>query len=85
MLFLNNISYCDAAEAWQLGLQDPATPVMEGIISFHNHLMFFIVLIAMFVSPCLFVYGPFGSNWRQWSDIATFSGRLLASSEGSRI
>lgn len=41
--------YCDAAEQWQLGLQDPATPVMEGIINFHNHLMFFMVLIAMFV------------------------------------
>jgi cytochrome c oxidase subunit 2 len=50
MLFLfNSISFCDAAEPWQLGLQDPATPVMEGIISFHNHLMFFIVLIALFV------------------------------------
>jgi cytochrome c oxidase subunit 2 len=47
-LFLQ-ISYCDAAENWQIGLQDPATPVMEGIIHFHNYLMFFLVLIAMFV------------------------------------
>jgi cytochrome c oxidase subunit 2 len=50
MLFLfNSIAFCDAAEPWQLGLQDPATPVMEGIISFHNHLMFFIILIGLFV------------------------------------
>ena len=45
----SNIIFCDAAEPWQLGLQDPATPVMEGIINFHNHLMFFMVFIAMFV------------------------------------
>jgi len=43
------IIFCDAAEPWQLGLQDPATPVMEGIVNFHNHLMFFMVFIAMFV------------------------------------
>lgn len=43
------VVYCDAAEQFQFGLQDPATPVMEGIINFHNHLMFFMVLIAMFV------------------------------------
>lgn len=45
----SNIILCDAAEPWQLGLQDPATPIMEGIINFHNHLMFFMVFIAMFV------------------------------------
>jgi cytochrome c oxidase subunit 2 len=48
MNFLN-LAFCDAAEPWQLGLQDPATPVMEGIVNFHNHLMFFMVFIAMFV------------------------------------
>ena len=31
----------DVAEPWQLGFQDPATPTMEGIIEFHNNLMFF--------------------------------------------
>ena len=49
MFFYKNFVFCDAAEQWQLGLQDPATPVMEGIINFHNHLMFFMVFIAMFV------------------------------------
>jgi cytochrome c oxidase subunit 2 len=38
------------AEPWQLGFQDPATPVMEGIIHFHNDLMFALVLIVVFVS-----------------------------------
>lgn len=46
---MSHIVFCDAAEPWQLGMQDPATPVMEGIINFHNHLMFFMVFIAMFV------------------------------------
>ncbi len=39
----------DAPESWQINFQDPATPIMEGIIHFHNHLMFFIVLIGIFV------------------------------------
>lgn len=43
------ISKCDAAENWQFGMQDPATPMMEGILNFHNHLMFFLVGIGIFV------------------------------------
>lgn len=43
------IIFCDAPESWQLGFQDPATPIMEGVIHFHNHLMFFIVLVGIFV------------------------------------
>lgn len=41
--------FTDAAVSWQLGFQAPATPIMEGIINFHNHIMFFIVGIAIFV------------------------------------
>jgi len=41
--------FCDAAEPWQIGLQDPATPVVEGIIFFHDFLNSFIVLIVIFV------------------------------------
>ena len=33
---------CDAAEPWQIGFQDPATPVMEGLIDLHHDLMFFL-------------------------------------------
>lgn len=43
-------SYCDTAEPWQLGFQDPATPIMEGIINLHHDLMFFICTISVFVS-----------------------------------
>lgn len=43
------VATCDAPESWQMGPQDPATPVMEGMIYFHNYLFFYIVLIAIFV------------------------------------
>jgi cytochrome c oxidase subunit 2 len=55
-----NIINSDAASPWQLGFQDPATPVMEGIINFHNDLMFFIILVAIFVTfllgRCLYFF-----------------------------
>ena len=50
-LYLNRnfIASCDAPEPWQLGLQDPATPAMEGMIDFHNYLMIFVIAIGIFV------------------------------------
>jgi hypothetical protein len=32
LTWLFPIGYCDAAEPWQLGFQDAATPMMQGII-----------------------------------------------------
>lgn len=50
----------DAPARFQLGLQDPATPVAEGIMSFHNHLIAFMIGIAFFVFflivRCLMLY-----------------------------
>jgi len=37
-----------------LGFQDPASPIMEGIIDLHNHIMFYLVLILFFV---LYMFG----------------------------
>jgi hypothetical protein len=49
--YLNNhIVFYDVAEPWQFGFQDPATPVMKGILSFHHYLFYFLVLITIFVS-----------------------------------
>jgi cytochrome c oxidase subunit 2 len=48
------VTNLDAATPWQLMFQDPATPTMEGIINFHNDLMFFIVAITVFVAWLLF-------------------------------
>jgi cytochrome c oxidase subunit 2 len=38
-----------ASNPWQLSFQDPATPIMEGIIFFHNDVMVFVVAICIFV------------------------------------
>jgi len=44
------IFFNDSAQPWQLNFQDPATPIMEGIINFHNHIMFFLSVVVVFVS-----------------------------------
>jgi len=44
----------DSAEPWQTGFQDPATPVMEGIINLHNDIMFFLVVIGTLTGWMLF-------------------------------
>jgi len=40
----------DAARPWQMGFQDPATPIAEGIIRFHHDLMFVLILVSVFVA-----------------------------------
>jgi cytochrome c oxidase subunit 2 len=39
----------DAPEPWQIGFQDPATPVAEGIQDLHHDVFFFILVILVFV------------------------------------
>ena len=41
---------CDAAAPWQLGFQDPATPMAEGMIHFHHDLRFMLLLVVTFVA-----------------------------------
>ncbi|KAK1558023.1 hypothetical protein QYE76_018916 [Lolium multiflorum] len=38
---------CDAAEPWQLGSQDVATPMMQGIMDLHHYIFFFLVPIVV--------------------------------------
>jgi cytochrome c oxidase subunit 2 len=58
--FTSTLSLSDAAEPWQFGFQDPATPIMEGIINFHNHIMFFLTVIGIMVmwlmARCVILY-----------------------------
>jgi len=65
----------DAAEPWQIGFQDPATPVMEGIINFHHDLAFFLVLIIVFVSyilaRCLYFFNEDKHKVAEYSDSYT--------------
>jgi cytochrome c oxidase subunit 1 len=42
--------FADVPSAWQLGFQDSATSLMEGIIDFHHDVMFFIVWIVILVA-----------------------------------
>ena len=44
------VAWADAPLPWQLGFQDPATPVAEGIVRFHHDLMFVMVFVSAFVS-----------------------------------
>jgi cytochrome c oxidase subunit 2 len=44
------IGYMDSGVTWQLMFQDPATPVMEGIVNLHNDIMFIIVWIGAFTT-----------------------------------
>lgn len=46
---MNNISLLHTAQPSQLGYQEPATSVIEGIIDFHHDLIFVVVGIATFV------------------------------------
>jgi len=42
--------YCESAVPWQLGFQDPATPIMEGIVTLHHEIMAVIIFIGVFVA-----------------------------------
>jgi cytochrome c oxidase subunit 2 len=44
----------DSALPWQVSFQDPASPIMEGIIDLHHDIFFFIVFILLFVMWMLF-------------------------------
>nr|YP_009138111.1 cytochrome c oxidase subunit 2 [Lobosphaera incisa]AKF78669.1 cytochrome c oxidase subunit 2 [Lobosphaera incisa] len=46
---LPSIAFLDAPENWQIGFQDPATPVMQGIIDLHHDICFFMLVILVFV------------------------------------
>jgi cytochrome c oxidase subunit 2 len=47
--FLWPVAVCDTAEAWQTGIQDPSTPMLEGMLFFYNELMFYMVGIGIAV------------------------------------
>ena len=52
-LFSNRL-YLDYSHPYQVSFQDPATPVMEGVISFHHDLLFILITIGVFVGWVLF-------------------------------
>lgn len=52
--FKINLCLLDYAHPWQISFQDPATPVMEGIVALHHDLMFILTIIGIIVSWLLF-------------------------------
>jgi cytochrome c oxidase subunit 2 len=49
VLLFPSIVRTDAPEEWQIGFQDPATPVMQGIVDLHHDIFFFMILVLVFV------------------------------------
>ena len=47
-------TFLDSPEVYQLNFQDVATPTAEGMVFFHNYLMFFLIFIGSFVFWVLF-------------------------------
>lgn len=53
-LSLGGVLQADASVPYQYGIQDPATPIAEGIIAFHHDLMFILIFVVTYVSWILF-------------------------------
>ena len=49
MIITSAIIIGDASTNYQINFQDPASPVMEGIIDLHHDIMFFLVVVVFFV------------------------------------
>jgi cytochrome c oxidase subunit 2 len=47
-------AFCDVAERWQIGIQDPATPYAEGMYLFHTFLVSIFCIIGVLV--CWILY-----------------------------
>jgi len=52
--FIFNSIHNDAAEPWQLGFQDSASPVFSGLVELHNKIGFFLIVISLSVFWVLF-------------------------------
>ena len=46
---MGGAALADQPHPWQLGFQDPATPITERIHAFHNELLVIIFAISLFV------------------------------------
>jgi heme/copper-type cytochrome/quinol oxidase subunit 2 len=48
-MFLNKNILTDSPASWQIFFQNPATPVMEGIIYLHNYIFMYLILVFVVV------------------------------------
>lgn len=71
------IIFSDVAEKYQFGLQDPASSTVEGMIYFHDYLLFYLIIIGIFVFWMLYkVIKNFDENSNQKPNIFTHSSLL---------
>ena len=71
---LKLVSGCDAPKYGQYGIQDPATPALEGMIFFHNYLLTFLIIITISVCYVLyFILKTFNSDVFDAKSIMKFS------------
>ena len=83
--YFSQISQMDVASPWQFSFSDPATPIMEGIMNFHNDLMFFIVAISIFVVwmlvRCIMIFSAAdGDEVLGWNNQVGYLGSLTKNS-----
>ena len=77
MAYLQFKTICDVSENWQLNIQDPASLLAEGMLIFHNYLMFSIITIGIIV--CYFltqIYVNFSGENNKYVDNFTHSSIL---------
>ena len=71
------ITYCDAPVSWQMNIQDPATPQMEGMLFFHNYIMLFLIFIGFLICWMLYkVIVLFNENINTFPEKFTHSSLL---------
>lgn len=51
---MNNV-YNDVAENYQILMQDPASPIMAGIVEFHDYILYYLILIFTLVAYFIIV------------------------------
>jgi cytochrome c oxidase subunit 2 len=63
-MFINLLQYFDIARPGQINFQDPATPIMEGIIDLHHNIFFYLIVITALVLWMLVqIMLNFSYNW----------------------
>lgn len=65
MLISNlNTIFNDAAHVWQIGFQDSAAPAFTGIVTLHNTIGFYIIVLCFIVFWALFSISYYYSSTR---------------------
>jgi hypothetical protein len=49
MVVANLGFFLDVAENYQIGFQDPASPIQEGIINFYNYVFIYLTFVLIVV------------------------------------